>query len=174
MTSKLKTDVLETVSGSGTIALNSQLSGTTYESMAAGSVIQVVQTYAATTSAIETTSSSDVASGVSATITPKYTNSLILISFSLSMSQGATAGAAMRARMYLNGAVMAGSSIYQIGYNYNATNQYSPIVFNGSHTATSLASLTFAPYFNSTTSGSMVRFAHTAASYALTLTEIKQ
>jgi len=44
MTSKLKTDVLETGSGSGTIALNNQLSGTTHASMPAGSVIQVVGT----------------------------------------------------------------------------------------------------------------------------------
>ena len=50
MTSKLKTDVLETVSGSGTIALTNQLSGMTTASvpllthaqMPAGSVIQVV------------------------------------------------------------------------------------------------------------------------------------
>ena len=39
MTSKLKTDVLETGSGSGTIALNNQLSGMTHASMPSGSVI---------------------------------------------------------------------------------------------------------------------------------------
>ena len=52
MTSKLKTDVLETVSGSGTIALTNQLSGMTSASvpllthaqMPSGSVIQVVGT----------------------------------------------------------------------------------------------------------------------------------
>jgi|TARA_R110002033_G_scaffold170081_1_gene212108 hypothetical protein len=41
MTSKLKTDILETVSGSGTIALTNQLSGMTSASMPSGSVIQV-------------------------------------------------------------------------------------------------------------------------------------
>ena len=41
MTSKLKTDVLETVSGSGTIALTNQLSGMTSASMPSGSVLQV-------------------------------------------------------------------------------------------------------------------------------------
>jgi len=40
MTSKLKTDVLETGSGSGTIALNNQLSGMTAESMPSGSVLK--------------------------------------------------------------------------------------------------------------------------------------
>jgi len=52
MTSKLKTDVLETVSGSGTIALTNQLSGMTTASLPAltaaqmpsGSVIQVAST----------------------------------------------------------------------------------------------------------------------------------
>ena len=44
MTSKLKTDILETVSGSGTIALTNQLSGMTSASMPAGSVIQVART----------------------------------------------------------------------------------------------------------------------------------
>ena len=42
MTSKLKTDVLETVSGSGTIALTNQLSGMTSASVPSGSVVQVV------------------------------------------------------------------------------------------------------------------------------------
>jgi len=41
MTSKLKTDILETVSGSGTIALTNQLSGMTSASVPSGSVIQV-------------------------------------------------------------------------------------------------------------------------------------
>ena len=47
MTSKLKTDVLETVSGSGTIALTNQLSGMTSASMPSGSVLQVVSYYTA-------------------------------------------------------------------------------------------------------------------------------
>ena len=42
MTSKLKTDVLETGSGSGTIALNNQLSGMTAASMPSGSVVKSV------------------------------------------------------------------------------------------------------------------------------------
>jgi len=41
VTSKLKTDVIETVSGNGTIALANQFSGMTYESMPSGSVVQV-------------------------------------------------------------------------------------------------------------------------------------
>ena len=60
MTSKLKTDVLETVSGSGTIALTNQLSGMTTASlpalgsaqMPAGSVIQAASTGYPSSSAI--------------------------------------------------------------------------------------------------------------------------
>ena len=55
MTSKLKTDILETVSGSGTIALNNQLSGMTSASVPSGSVIQVVN---ATSTTNQTTTSS--------------------------------------------------------------------------------------------------------------------
>ena len=85
MTSKLKTDVLETGSGSGTIALNNQLSGMTTASlptltsdeMPAGSVVQV-QTVNMSSTVINT-STSWVDVGGSITFTPKFTNSLILI-----------------------------------------------------------------------------------------------
>tara|TARA_R110000782_G_scaffold86362_1_gene167523 strand:+ start:786 stop:1337 length:552 start_codon:yes stop_codon:yes gene_type:complete len=84
MTSKLKTDVLETVSGSGTIALTNQLSGITSASvpllteaqMPAGSVIQVVtfvQNAAVSTSATSYTTM------YGATITPSSTSSKILV-----------------------------------------------------------------------------------------------
>ena len=62
MTSKLKTDVLETVSGSGTIALTNQLSGMTSASMPSGSVIQVVSA-TADVGNTATTSSSYVSTG---------------------------------------------------------------------------------------------------------------
>jgi hypothetical protein len=77
MTSKLKTDVLETVSGSGTIALTNQLSGMTSASVPSGSVIQVVQGTYATSTVIATATYTD--SGLSATITPSSTSSKILV-----------------------------------------------------------------------------------------------
>jgi len=78
MTSKLKTDVLETVSGSGTIALTNQLSGMTSASMPSGSVLQVV--YAKVTSGSLTTSSTSyVDTSCAASITPKSSSSKILI-----------------------------------------------------------------------------------------------
>jgi len=77
MTSKLKTDILETVSGSGTIALTNQLSGMTSASVPAGSVIQVVNSLL--TGGVSTSSSTFVDSGLTATITPTSTSSKILI-----------------------------------------------------------------------------------------------
>ena len=84
MTSKLKTDVLETVSGSGTIALTNQLSGMTSASvpllteaqMPAGSVIQVV-THVQT--AFVSTSATSYTTMYGATITPTSTSSKILV-----------------------------------------------------------------------------------------------
>ena len=80
MTSKLKTDVLETVSGSGTIALTNQLSGMTSASMPSGSVLQTVT--ANTNTAVTTTSSTYSATGLTASITPTSTSSKILVSVS--------------------------------------------------------------------------------------------
>ena len=77
MASKLKTDILETVSGSGTIALSNQLSGMTSASLPSGSMLQIVQASATTRNV--TTSTSYVATGHSVTITPSSTSSKILI-----------------------------------------------------------------------------------------------
>jgi len=88
MTSKLKTDVLETVSGSGTIALTNQLSGMTSASVPlltnahvpAGSVINSYTQVLPATS-IATTSSSFVNSGLSITLTPVSASSKFYITY---------------------------------------------------------------------------------------------
>jgi len=87
MTSKLKTDVLETVSGSGTIALTNQLSGMTSASvpllteaqMPAGSVLQIVNDIYTGSNDMSTTSTSYIDTQLSVAITPKFANSKILI-----------------------------------------------------------------------------------------------
>jgi hypothetical protein len=76
MTSKLKTDVLETVSGSGTIALTNQLSGMTSASMPSGSGVQLQ--YTSSTINI-TTSSTTKVSVTSIVITPKSASSKLKI-----------------------------------------------------------------------------------------------
>jgi hypothetical protein len=81
MASKIKVDELETADGSGTIALQNQLSGLTSASMPTGSVLQVVESQMEGTG-VTTTSSSFVATGNSVTITPSSTSSKILVSIS--------------------------------------------------------------------------------------------
>ena len=78
MTSKLKTDVLETVSGSGTIALTNQLSGMTSASVPSGSVIQVVQS-GTIASFSSTSTGSWLATNTTMSITPSATSSKILV-----------------------------------------------------------------------------------------------
>jgi len=80
MTSKLKTDILETVSGSGTIALTNQLSGMTSASVPSGSVLQVVSATSGTYTV--TTSTSFVTTPLTASITPTSTSSKILVTVS--------------------------------------------------------------------------------------------
>ena len=80
MTSKLKTDVLETVSGSGTIALTNQLSGMTSASVPTGSVLQVVQSVL--TSGVNINSGTYVSTGHTASITPTSSSNKILITLS--------------------------------------------------------------------------------------------
>jgi hypothetical protein len=77
MTSKLKPDVLETVSGSGTIALTNQLSGMTSASVPSGSVLQVLGIK--TLDATATTSNTYVNTGITLAITPSSTSSKILV-----------------------------------------------------------------------------------------------
>ena len=78
MASKIKVDQLETADGTGTIALQNQLSGMTSASMPTGSVLQVVN-YRSTAYNTATTSTSYVDTGMSATITPSSTSSKILV-----------------------------------------------------------------------------------------------
>jgi hypothetical protein len=85
MASKIKVDQIQTGDGTGTIALQNQLSGMTHASvptltgghMPTGSVLQVVQ--ATSTTQNTTTSTSFVAASLNASITPIATNSKILV-----------------------------------------------------------------------------------------------
>ena len=77
MASKIKVDQLETADGSGTIALQNQLSGLASASMPTGSVLQVVENVYSTAVSSGTTSMVDT--GLTATITPSSTSSKILV-----------------------------------------------------------------------------------------------
>ena len=76
MASKIKVDQLETADGSGTIALQNQLSGMDYSSMPAGSIIQYASNTSGGTS-YSTTSTSYVDVGHDILFTPHLSNSKI-------------------------------------------------------------------------------------------------
>tara|TARA_R100000951_G_scaffold43329_1_gene36458 strand:+ start:648 stop:1166 length:519 start_codon:yes stop_codon:yes gene_type:complete len=106
MASKIKVDQLETADGTGTIALQNQLSGMTSASMPTGSVLQVVS--ANQTSETETTSSSYIDTGLSATITPTSTSSKILVL----VSQNAVIKSAGNGGVY--GQLLRGSTVLAV------------------------------------------------------------
>jgi hypothetical protein len=77
MASKIKVDELETVDGTGTIALQNQISGMTSASMPTGSMLQVVN--AKTNTQVSMSSATLTDTGLTATITPSSTSSKILV-----------------------------------------------------------------------------------------------
>ena len=83
MASKIKVDQLETADGTGTIALQNQLSGMTNLSLPSGSILQVETLSRARTATTESTSTShivlnDGVGDVELSITPKFTDSTIV------------------------------------------------------------------------------------------------
>ena len=96
MASKIKVDQLETADGSGTIALQNQLSGMTSASMPTGSVLQVVQFVKTDTAAFSGNQYQDHELGIEVTITPTSSSSKILITGHVSVGHSvATAGFAV-------------------------------------------------------------------------------
>ena len=92
MASKIKVDQLETADGSGTIALQNQLSGMTSASMPTCAVLQVLQ-HNKTGTYVATTNTSFVATGLTKTITPSSTSSKIRIDISFLADAGDTSSA---------------------------------------------------------------------------------
>ena len=78
MASTLKVDTIQTNDGTGTIALQNQLSGMTGASMPAGHILQTVN-FVSTNNQVTSTSSSFAATGEEITITPSSTSSKILV-----------------------------------------------------------------------------------------------
>ena len=80
MASKIKVDQIQTGDGTGTIALQNQLSGMTGVSMPTGSVLQVV--HGSYGSSVSSSSSTYADTGLTLNITPSSTSSKILVSVS--------------------------------------------------------------------------------------------
>jgi len=139
-----------------------------------GHVVQRVRTYVSSSSVIESTSTSFVASGITASITPKKSGNIILIDLVLGMVDCVSDTINIKMYQLIAGgsyAVMAGAQDYQIGIQ--SASRWHPNVFSGSYTTTSTSALTFQPYFKSVGGGN-VRIVHDSSSYSLTLMEIAQ
>ena len=145
-----------------------------------GSVVQVQRTYVADASvgSYQVSSTSLSASGIQCSITPKFSNSLILVDFSSSMTNSGS-NEAMKGRMYLkigsaSISAMSGADQYHLGYTEQSSNRYAPFCFSGSYTATSTDTLMFEPYIQQINANSAVQLLHQGASARLTLMEIAQ
>ena len=136
----------------------------------AGHVVQCQQYYNSLTAHVTSGSTSFVASGIAKSITPKYSDSLIIIQSNITMAYSTNW---MEVRMYLGGSSMSSTANYQVGYIDNGHNNYGPLVFQGQHQATSTSALNFEIYYR-TASGATAYITHLNASAALTLWEIKQ
>ena len=87
MASKIKVDQIQTGDGTGTIALQNQLSGMTGASMPTGSVLQVVTGETTAQTVMNTTTYTQTA--LSASITPSSTSSKILVQLTSNLESNA-------------------------------------------------------------------------------------
>lgn len=178
MASELHVDAIKHSGGTSALTIDSSGNLTTSANFhSAGSVVQVARTYVANSSHISTASTSLVASGIQCSLTPKFSNSLILVDFSTTVSHS-NSGDQLRGRMYVKVgsasiAAMSGADAYHLVYTVGGP-LYQPTVFSGSYTASSTDTLMFEPYFRNRTQAVAIYLVHASASYSLTVTEIAQ
>ena len=145
-----------------------------------GKILQVVRNYVANvTSHIETNSTSLVASGIQATLTPTASGNLIIVDFGSAMSDMTGTNRNGHGKMYQkigsgSFSAMSGASTFHLGYIAQNENKYRSFNFGGSYTTTSTDTLIFEPYIQSNNSDGSFRIVHSNSSYALTLTEVEQ
>jgi hypothetical protein len=167
MTSKLKTDILETVSGSGTIALTNQLSGMTSASVPSGSVLQVVSSLFKTNTT--TTSTSYISTGHSVTITPKESTSTILLSLLGGHAAQAT-NRAVELTFYKGSSVL--NTYFFSKHKVNADNLVHGHAMCGKDIHGVTSAITYTVYFKADGAHN-VQYSSTAGEIFLTATEIK-
>ena len=171
MTSRLLVDKIESKTGN-------QVDMSTHTlKMPAGHVVQVARTYVASSSHVSTASTSLAASGIQCSLTPKFSNSLILVDFSTTVTHS-NSGDQLRGAMYVKVgsasiSAMSGAGEYHLVLSHGGP-QYQPTVFSSSYTATSTDTLMFEPYFRNSTQAVAVYLVHASASYSLTVTEVAQ
>ena len=145
---------------------------------AKGHVVQV-QTYHVgdLSGDISTTSDAFQESGCTVTITPQFSNSLIVCEFNTSMSRIITASSgALQTRLLLNSVAYGGD--YTTGYMQRCDDtfdNYQPTTFKTVHSALAAGTaVEFKVQFKSTSSGQNVILANNKSSMTMTATEIAQ
>ena len=172
MTSKLKTDILETVSGSGTIALTNQLSGMTSASVPSGSVIQVIEGTTATQ--VLTTSSSYVTAGLTLTITPSSASSKMLVSFSTpadAVSGTTHTGGDFTIYRGSTDILSRGGDTYY--NNINAVNLAGYAAMSKLDSPNTASAVTYTVYFRARNSNTTMKTQHNNSQGTITAIEIK-
>ena len=173
MASKIKVDQLETADGSGTIALQNQLSGLTSSSMPTGSVLQVVEGTHATNET--TTSTSYVATNLDAVITPSSTSSKILVNITFPADfEGSVTHSGGDYAIYRDSThilAMNGDSFYtnqsgggNVGVNASLQKLDSP---------NSTSAITYKLYMRARNSNTTMKSCHNGGMGTVTLMEIK-
>ena len=142
---------------------------------APGHVLQVQETFDLNSNVISISSNSLTATGIICSITPKYSNSKILIDWLANMADHPTSYG--YGRMFLkvgsgSYSAMSGTSNYNAGYLNSAYNRYSSLSFRGQYQPTSTDILYFQPYYLS--NQNTLTVVHNQSSYSLRLTEIAQ
>ena len=138
---------------------------------AAGHVVQCVQYFDPNCVAESSSSTSLVGSSVRKTITPFYSNSLIIVQCALSMVD-AQSSAFLAAEMYLNGSPMPSTGQYSLGYQAISHTRYAPMTMQGQYLCTNTTPLDFRVYYR--TDGGSGRITHINSTASLTLWEIAQ
>ena len=142
----------------------------------AGHVVQVQETFDLNrVGPINISSNSLTATGIICSITPKYSNSKILIDWRANVADHPLSYG--YGRMFLkvgsgSYSAMSGTSDYNAGYLNSTHNRYTSLSFSGQYQPTSTDILYFQPYYVS--NANTLTVVHSNSSYSLRLMEIAQ
>ena len=165
---------LNTASGSTiTVPTGKKLVGTDGGAISApGMVVQQVRYVNISATPIQTSSTSNVATGIKVTITPKASGNKILVQSFLGMVHKQSAGN-VEIKLYLDGSQMTGTGVYWGGYMNAGTNtaDYSSRVGSLEYTTTNTNALLFELYAK-VNDGNNVYIHHGNGSSSLIATEI--
>ena len=170
MASKIKVDQIQTADGTGTIALQNQLSGMTGASMPTGSVLQVVQKVETARTIIASTTF--VATNKTQTITPSSTSSKILVFCNYNINDNTTSDVTAYTTIY-RGSTNIGHSTFGIGKLRATTTRMETshtIMYLDSPASTS--QLTYTLYARGTTTDSFEFAGNPGQHNTITLMEI--